>query len=72
MALRRVRLPLALRVTVAFTLVGLGSGLLVFAAMATVASPEMERKAAAIVLAAAAVWLLSKGGIRLYDMLLER
>ena len=57
MALQRVRLPLALRVTWAFTLVGLGSGLLVFAAMATVASPEMERKAAAIVLAAAAVWL---------------
>ena len=53
-------------------LFALGSGVLVFMATVTVAVPEASRKVAAIVLAVAAVWVLSRGGVLLYNVLLAR
>lgn len=46
--------------------------MIVLAAMATVAMPEMHQKAAGIALAVAGVWALSRGGTILYGLLLAR
>ena len=50
----------------------LGASVIVLAAMATVAMPEMHQKAAGIALAVAGVWALSRGGTILYGLLLAR
>ena len=53
-------------------LAALGASVIVLAAMATVAMPEVHQKAAGIALAIAGVWALSRGGTILYGLLLAR
>lgn len=56
----------------ALALVFAGSAGLVGAAMMTVAAEGVPGKAAGVGMAVGAVWVMSRGGGRLYDLLIAR
>ncbi|MSQ28721.1 MAG: hypothetical protein EXR51_11395 [Dehalococcoidia bacterium] len=67
-----IRLPFSLRLAWGFAIVIAGCAVLVWAAMLTVAAQDAQGKAGGIGLAVVAVWVMSRGGLRLYDLLMSR
>ncbi|MEK7214947.1 MAG: hypothetical protein AAB289_05065 [Chloroflexota bacterium] len=67
-----IRLPFGLRLAWGFAIVLVGCAVLVWAAMLTIAAEDARGKAGGIGLAVVAVWVMSRGGVRLYNLLLSR